>query len=80
MRISGFSPLLETLEVPPSQAELFAVILDCAQVVACMDDSNRRVRIDRLGHAKEVDVGGKPTRVTGPDWLTGEVEALLVSD
>lgn len=39
-----------------------------------------RVRIDRLGHAKEVDVGGKPTRVTGPDWLTGEVEALLVSD
>ena len=39
-----------------------------------------RVRIDRLGHAGEVEVGGKPARVTGPDWLAGEVEALLVSD
>lgn len=48
LRQRRFLVLLETLEVPPSQAELFAVILDCAQVVACMDDSNRRVRIDRL--------------------------------
>ena len=48
LRRQRFLVLLETLEVPPSQAELFAVILDCAQVVACMDDSNRRVRIDRL--------------------------------
>lgn len=48
LRRQRFLVLLETLEVPPSQAELFAVILDCAQVVACMDDNNRRVRIDRL--------------------------------
>jgi hypothetical protein len=40
--------MLESLEVPPSQAELFAHIVDAAQVVAAMDDSNRRVRIDRL--------------------------------
>ena len=38
----------ETLEVPPSQAELFARLIDAAQVVAAMDDSNRRVRIERL--------------------------------
>lgn len=39
---------LETLEVPASQAELFAQVVACAQVVAAMDDRNRRVRIDRL--------------------------------
>jgi len=40
--------VLESLEVPPSQATLFAQIIDAAQVVAAMDDTNRRVRIDRL--------------------------------
>ena len=39
---------IESLEVPPSQAEFFKVLLDEAQVAAAMDDSNRRVRIDRL--------------------------------
>lgn len=48
LRRQRFLVLLETLEVPPSQAELFTVILDCAQVVACMSDSNRRIRIERL--------------------------------
>ena len=40
--------VLESLEVPPSQATLFAQIIDAAQVVAAMDETNRRVRIDRL--------------------------------
>jgi hypothetical protein len=40
--------MLESLEVPPSQAELFARLIEHAQVVAAMDDNNRRVRIDRL--------------------------------
>jgi hypothetical protein len=40
--------MLESLEVPPSQADMFAHIVDAAQVVAAMDDSNRRVRVDRL--------------------------------
>jgi hypothetical protein len=40
--------MLETLEVPPSQAELFARLVDATQVVAAMDETNRRVRIDRL--------------------------------
>lgn len=39
---------IESLEVPPTQAEFFTVLLDDAQVAAAMDDTNRRVRIERL--------------------------------
>lgn len=39
---------LESLEVPPTQAELFAELLEVAQVVGAMDDTNRRTRIERL--------------------------------
>ena len=39
---------IESLEVPPTQAEFFTVLLDNAQVAAAMDDTNRRVRIERL--------------------------------
>jgi len=39
---------IESLEVPPSQAEFFTVLLDEAQVAAAMDNTNRRVRIERL--------------------------------
>lgn len=45
------APLLvcmESLELPPSQAEQFAVILEVAQVAAGMDSTNRRERIRRL--------------------------------
>ncbi len=38
----------ESLELPPSQAEQFAAVLEVAQVAAAMDDTNRRVRIRRL--------------------------------
>lgn len=48
LRRTRFLVLLESLEVPPSQAELFAEILDRAQVVACIDKRNHRVRIERL--------------------------------
>lgn len=48
LRRTRFLVLLESLEVPPSQAELFAEILDRAQVVACIDERNHRVRIERL--------------------------------
>lgn len=39
-----------------------------------------RLRIDRLGHAKEVEVAGTPATVTGPHWLDDEVETLLAAD
>jgi ABC-type iron transport system FetAB ATPase subunit len=39
---------VESLEVPPTQAEFFALLLDESQVAAAMDDTNRRMRIDRL--------------------------------
>ncbi len=74
LRRQRFLVLLETLEVPPSQAELFTVILDCAQVVACMDDSNRRVRIDRLLWRFQVKVELKPlpleeSRTLAERWI-----------
>ena len=74
LRRRRFLVLLETLEVPPSQAELFAVILDCAQVVACMDDSNRRVRIDRLLWRFQMRVELKPlsleeSRMIAERWI-----------
>jgi hypothetical protein len=39
---------IESLEVAPTQAEFFALLLEQAQVAAAMDNTNRRVRIDRL--------------------------------
>lgn len=38
----------ESLELPPSQAVFFTSILEVAQVAACMDTSNRRIRIQRV--------------------------------
>jgi len=39
---------LETLEMPPSQANFFAEVIDVTQCVAGMDDSNHRKRISRV--------------------------------
>ena len=39
---------MESLELPPTQAEQFAEIMEVAQVAACMCDTNRRERIRRL--------------------------------
>jgi hypothetical protein len=44
----GVLIFIESLEVAPTQAEFFALLLEQAQVAAAMDDTNRRVRIDRL--------------------------------
>ncbi|GAB2723250.1 AAA family ATPase [Halomonas garicola] len=60
LRKRRFLVLLETLEVPPSQAELFTVLLDCAQMVACMDESNRRSRIEQLVWRFQTTVELKP--------------------
>lgn len=48
--LKGRSALVfvESLEVPPTQAEFFGLLLDESQVAAAMDDTNRRVRIERL--------------------------------
>lgn len=39
---------MESLELPPTQAEQFAAVLEVVQVAACMDSTNRRERIRRL--------------------------------
>ncbi len=38
----------ESLELPPSQATFFTSILEVAQVAASMDETNRRIRIQRV--------------------------------
>jgi len=48
LRGRGYLVMIDSLEVPPSQAALFAEMIGSAQTVACMDDDNRRTRIDRL--------------------------------
>lgn len=48
LRESHFLVFLESLEMPPSQATFFADILDVAQCVAAMDETNRRTRIARV--------------------------------
>jgi len=44
----GVLVFVETLEVPPAQAEFYTALLDVAQVAAAMCDTNRRVRIQRV--------------------------------
>lgn len=51
---------LESLEIPPSQANFFADVLDVAQCVAAMDDSNRRNRIARVLWRFQAQVELKP--------------------
>jgi len=70
-----FLVMLESLEVPPSQAELFAEVLEHAQVIAAMDDKNRRVRIERLLWRFPVRVELKPLPLAActeivERWLT----------
>lgn len=51
---------LESLEMPPSQANFFAGVLDVAQCVAAMDDGNRRNRIARVLWRFQAQVELKP--------------------
>ncbi len=48
MQAKRYQVFIDSLEVPPTQAALFADILNHAQVIAAMDTINRRHRIDRL--------------------------------
>lgn len=61
---------LETLEVPPSLADLFAELLEVAQVAACMDDKNRRIRIERLVWRFHETVELKPLALEECEYLT----------
>jgi hypothetical protein len=48
LRDKGAIVFLETLEVPPTQAELYHDLAEVAQLAAAMEENNRRVRIQRL--------------------------------
>lgn len=65
---------IESLEVPPTQAEFFAQLIEETQVAAAMDDSNRRNRIDRLLWRFRERIELKPLpasdcRAIANDWL-----------
>lgn len=48
LQAKRFQVFIDSLEVPPTQAALFAEMLNHAQIIAAMDTNNRRHRIDRL--------------------------------
>jgi hypothetical protein len=70
LRKRRFLMMLESLEVPPSQAELFAQVLEHAQVIAAMDDKNRRSRIDRLLWRFQVKLELKPLPLAECETIT----------
>lgn len=51
---------LDSLEVPPSQADFFRELMEHAQVVAGMDKKNRRVRIEKLLWKFQVQIELRP--------------------
>lgn len=74
--LAGKSALvfIESLEVAPTQAEFFALLLEQTQVAAAMDNTNRRVRIDRLLWRFRERVELKPlpaaqSRAIAEQWL-----------
>lgn len=54
---------IESLEVPPQQADLYTQIAEESQVVAAIDEKNRRTRIDRLVWRFQTAIELKPLPV-----------------
>jgi len=48
LRGQGVVVFIESLDVPPTQAEMFHALAEVAQLAAAMSDDNRRARIQRL--------------------------------
>jgi len=65
---------IDSLEVPPTQAQFYAALLDVAQVAAALCDTNRRSRIQRLlWHFRDrIELKPLPAeacRAIGTRWL-----------
>lgn len=74
LRDRGAIVFLESLEVPPTQAELYHDLAEVAQLAAAMDQENRRVRIQRLLWRFQKTIELKPltreqTRELATRWL-----------
>lgn len=52
--------VLDSLELPPTLVEALTPVFDVAQIVAAMDEDNRRVRIDRLLWRFQIRIELKP--------------------
>ena len=60
LQAKRYKVFIDSLEVPPTQAAMFAEILNHAQVIAAMDNTNRRNRIDRLLWRFQLTIELKP--------------------
>ena len=65
---------LDSLEVPPTLADMISALTEHCQLCAAMEDTNRRARIDRLLWRVQVQMDLKPlpqehTRAWAETWL-----------
>jgi len=61
--------LLDSLEWPPTLVEAVTPLFDVAQIVAAMDEDNRRVRIDRLLWRFQIRIELKPLTLEASSCL-----------
>ena len=75
LRGKGVIVFIDSLEVPPSQAEIFQELGDVAQLAACLSDENRRIRIQKLLWKFQQTIELKPlrkdqVRLLAESWLS----------
>jgi len=61
--------LLDSLELPPTLVEAVTPLFDVAQIVAAMDETNRRVRIDKLLWRFQIRIELKPLSLSEAQLL-----------
>ena len=62
LRGKGVIVFIDSLEVPPSQAEMFQELGNVAQLAACLSEENRRIRIQKLLWKFQQTIELKPLR------------------
>ena len=84
LRGKGVIVFIDSLEVPPSQAEIFQELGDVAQLAAGLSDENRRIRIQKLLWKFQQTIDLAPlrkdqVRLLTESWL-GEKEIYFSSN
>ena len=77
LRGKGVIVFIDSLEVPPSQAEMFQELADVAQLAAGLSDENRRIRIQKLLWKFQQTIELKPlrkdqVRLLAETWLNNK--------
>lgn len=77
---TGVVMFIDSLEVPPTIANMITDLTEHVQLCAAMEDSNRRSRIDRLLWQVQVQIELKPLpQEHAREWVTRWVEASQVT-